>query len=59
MNHPGLQTAMAHCGLIAILLNKKLTEKEVKPIRIAKERYGPLVRKAITRPWPSRYLVPE
>ena len=27
-------------------------EKEVKPIRIAKERYGPLVRKAITRPWP-------
>ena len=39
-------------AMIAILLNKKLTEKEVKPIRIAKERYGPLVRKAITRPWP-------
>ena len=39
-------------AMIAILLNKKLTEKEVKPIRIAKERYGPLVRRAITRPWP-------
>ena len=34
-------------AMIAILLNKKLTEKEVRPIRIAKERYGPLV-----RPWP-------
>ena len=39
-------------AMIAILLNKKLTEKEVRPIRIAKERYGPLVRRAITRPWP-------
>ncbi|GGD64942.1 efflux RND transporter permease subunit [Aurantiacibacter arachoides] len=39
-------------AMIAVLLNKKLTEKEVKPVRIAKERYGPAVRKAIARPWP-------
>ena len=39
-------------AMIAVLLNKKLTEKEVKPIRIAKERYGPALRKAIARPWP-------
>ena len=39
-------------AMIAVLLNKKLTEKEVKPIRWAKERYGPAVRKAIARPWP-------
>lgn len=28
MNHPGLQTAMAHCGLIAILRGIKHTEAE-------------------------------
>jgi len=28
MNHPGLQTAMAHCGLIAILRGIKPTEAE-------------------------------
>ena len=39
-------------AMIAVLLNKKLTEKEVKPIRWSKERYGPAVRKAIARPWP-------
>lgn len=39
-------------AMIAVLLNKKLTEKEVKPVRLAKERYGPAVRKAIARPWP-------
>ena len=39
-------------AMIAVLLNKKLTEKEVKPIRMAKERYSPAVRKAIARPWP-------
>ena len=39
-------------AMIAVLLNKKLTEKEVKPVRFAKERYGPAVRKAIARPWP-------
>ncbi len=39
-------------AMIAVLLNKKLTEKEVKPIRWSKERYGPAVRKGIARPWP-------
>ena len=39
-------------AMIAVLLNKKLTEEDVKPIRMAKERYGPAVRKAIARPWP-------
>ncbi len=39
-------------AMIAVLLNKKLTEKEVKPIVWAKERYGPALRKAIARPWP-------
>ncbi|MEP2723211.1 CusA/CzcA family heavy metal efflux RND transporter [Roseibium sp.] len=39
-------------AMIAILLNKKLTETEVKPIRWAKDRYGPALRKAIARPWP-------
>ena len=39
-------------AMIAVLLNKKLTEKEVKPIRWSKERYGPAVRKVIARPWP-------
>ena len=39
-------------AMIAVLLNKKLTEKEVKPIRWAKARYGPAVRKSIARPWP-------
>ncbi|QZD91199.1 CusA/CzcA family heavy metal efflux RND transporter [Qipengyuania aurantiaca] len=39
-------------AMIAVLLNRKLTEKEVKPVRIAKERYGPALRRAIARPWP-------
>ena len=39
-------------AMIAVLLNKKLTEEEVKPIRVAKERYAPLLRKSIARPWP-------
>ncbi|WP_156135405.1 efflux RND transporter permease subunit [Novosphingobium malaysiense] len=39
-------------AMIAVLLNRKLTEKEVKPVRIAKERYGPTLRRAIARPWP-------
>ena len=39
-------------AMIAVLLNKKLTEKEVKPIRMAKGRYGPAIRKTIARPWP-------
>ena len=39
-------------AMIAVLLNKKLTEKEVKPILMAKDRYGPAIRKTIARPWP-------
>lgn len=39
-------------ALIAVLLNKKLSEKEVKPIRMAKDRYAPSVQKTINRPWP-------
>lgn len=39
-------------AMIAVLVNRKLTEKEVKPVRIVKERYGPAVRRAIARPWP-------
>lgn len=39
-------------AMIAVLLNRKLTEREVKPVRMAKERYGPAVRRAIARPWP-------
>ncbi|WP_454599500.1 CusA/CzcA family heavy metal efflux RND transporter [Qipengyuania sp. SM2507] len=39
-------------AMIAVLLNKKLTETEVKPIRWTKDRYGPALRKAIARPWP-------
>lgn len=39
-------------ALIAVLLNKKLSEKEVKSIRMAKDRYAPAVQKTINRPWP-------
>jgi len=39
-------------AMVAVLLNKRLSEKEVRPIRSAKERYAPAVRKAIARPWP-------
>lgn len=39
-------------AMIAVLLNKKIAEKEVKPIRAAKDRYGPALRRAIARPWP-------
>ena len=39
-------------AMIAVLLNKKLTETEVKPIRWTKDRYGPALRKVIARPWP-------
>lgn len=39
-------------AMIALLLNKKVSETEMKPIRLAKERYGPLLRKALARPWP-------
>ncbi len=39
-------------AMVALLLNKKVSETEMKPIRLAKERYGPLLRKALARPWP-------
>ncbi len=39
-------------AMIAVLLNRKLTEREAKPVRVVKERYGPAVRRAIARPWP-------
>ena len=39
-------------AMIAVLLNKKLTEKEVRPVRWAKDRYGPALRKVIAKPWP-------
>jgi cobalt-zinc-cadmium resistance protein CzcA len=39
-------------AMIAILLGGRLTEKEVKPIRLAKERYAPAVQRVIARPWP-------
>jgi len=39
-------------AMIAVLLNRKLTETEVRPIRMAKEHYAPAVRRAIARPWP-------
>ncbi len=37
-------------AMIALLLSKKVSEKEVKPIRLVKERYEPLLRKALARP---------
>ncbi len=39
-------------AMIALLLNKKINEQEAKPIRMTKERYGPLLRRALARPWP-------
>ena len=39
-------------AMVAVLLNKRISEKEVRPIRVAKARYGPAVRRAIGRPWP-------
>ena len=39
-------------AMVALLLNKKVSEKEMKPIRVAKERYEPLLRRVLVRPWP-------
>ena len=39
-------------AMVALLLSKKVSEGEMKPIRLAKERYEPLLRKALVRPWP-------
>lgn len=39
-------------AMVALLLNTKVSEKEIKPIRVAKARYEPLLRKTLARPWP-------
>jgi heavy metal efflux system protein len=39
-------------AMVALLLNNKVSEHEMKPIRLAKDRYEPLLRKALARPWP-------
>ncbi|ACG80199.1 heavy metal efflux pump CzcA (plasmid) [Phenylobacterium zucineum HLK1] len=39
-------------AMIALLIRGKVAEKEVRPIRWAKTRYEPLLRKTIGRPWP-------
>ncbi|WP_299307119.1 CusA/CzcA family heavy metal efflux RND transporter [uncultured Croceicoccus sp.] len=39
-------------AMVAVFLNRRLTETEVKPVRMVKERYGVTVRRAIARPWP-------
>ena len=39
-------------AMVALLLNKKVSETEMKPIRLAKEHYEPHLRRALTRPWP-------
>ncbi|MES2255495.1 MAG: CusA/CzcA family heavy metal efflux RND transporter [Pseudomonadota bacterium] len=39
-------------ALIAILMNGKISEKDVRIIEIAKERYAPALRKVIARPRP-------
>ena len=39
-------------AMVAIFLNKRLEEKDVRPIRVARQRYAPALRKAIARPWP-------
>lgn len=39
-------------ALIAILMNDKIAEKDVRAIEIAKQRYAPALRKVIARPVP-------
>nr|WP_298929612.1 CusA/CzcA family heavy metal efflux RND transporter [uncultured Erythrobacter sp.] len=39
-------------AMIAVLVKGRISEKEVKVIRVSKERYEPLLIKAIARPWP-------
>lgn len=39
-------------AMVAVLLNKRMSEDDVRPIRAAKARYGPAVRKVVSRPWP-------
>ena len=39
-------------AMIALVIRGRVSEKEVKPIRVAKRRYRPLLEKSILRPWP-------
>jgi len=39
-------------AMVALLVNGKVAEKEVAPIRWAKSRYGPLLARVVARPWP-------
>jgi cobalt-zinc-cadmium resistance protein CzcA len=39
-------------AMVAILIRGKVAEKEVKAIRWTKERYEPVLRQVIARPWP-------
>ena len=39
-------------AMVALLIRGKVAEKDVKAIAFAKERYIPLLDKAVTRPWP-------
>ena len=42
-------------ALVALLIRGKVAEKEVWLIRKSKERYLPLLDKAIVRPWPGYF----
>ena len=39
-------------AMIAVLIRGKVSEKEVKAIALAKDRYDPWLRRALARPWP-------
>ncbi|RVO59203.1 efflux RND transporter permease subunit [Sinorhizobium meliloti] len=39
-------------AMVALLIRGKVAEKEVKVIRWTKERYEPVLRRVIARPWP-------
>ena len=39
-------------AMVALLIRGEVAEKEVKAVAVAKERYQPLLTKAVSRPWP-------
>ena len=39
-------------AMIALLINGKVAEKEVAPVRWTKSRYEPALRKVVAKPWP-------
>ena len=39
-------------AMIALLINGKVAEKEVAPVRWTKSRYEPLLHKVVAKPWP-------